>query len=61
MNGPPERPRLAVWQRLFLPALALLNLWACYGALKQRRIVGLANGALAILLLLLAVATRRRR
>jgi hypothetical protein len=61
MNGLPERPRLPVWQTIFLFALALLNLWVCFGELKQRHIVGFANGAVAILLLLLAVATGRRR
>ncbi len=61
MNGFPERPRPTVWHRLFLFALALLNLWACFGALKQRHIVGFANGAVAILLVLLALATGKRR
>jgi len=60
MNRPPEPPRLAAWQRLFLLLLAVINFWACYTALR-RQIVGLVNGALAILLLLLVAVTGTRR
>ncbi len=42
----------ALWQRLFLVVLLLLNAWESYVLFRQGSFLGLLNGAIAFFLLL---------
>ncbi len=61
MSAPTKPGWPSGWQRLFLFALALLNLWVSYVIFRDRPILALANGAMAAALLILLLATWRKR
>ena len=52
-------PRL--WQRFFLVVLVILNIWEAYVLFRQRPLLALLNGVLALLLLLLLLLTWPRK
>ncbi len=49
------------WQRLFLFALALLNLWVSYVIFSVRPLLASVNAGMAAILLLLLATTWRRK
>jgi hypothetical protein len=56
-------PWPSLWQRLFLVALVILNIWEAYVLFPQRPSLALLNGAIGFLLLVALASTwaRKRR